>query len=325
MREKINNGANRIIRSAGKFGTGAGLTPTEQKAMAETVLNKGYKFNENSWQDLLNTIKSNSGKVDDIYSAATEAGDTLTAPEVLAQGDFASLLKRGKDVRGVAPDYTGRVNNVVDTFKKGAAGEPEKTIESAILGYDGKPATTTTIPAEPTPYNPTELNVAKRQIYQDMGNAYKNHAVNDATETAQKTMASAIKKTLDERYPGAVPYNMDSHELLQLEPYFARAINRISQRDAVGLGEKIALGSLKDPGSLADITPGKLGQMIAVVWDRPEIKSRVAQMMYKAHTGKNLPIGQWQKGLKYMGQVAAPAIRTALEAEMYTSDPLGIR
>jgi hypothetical protein len=324
VRETGNRVANWLTRSAGKFGTGGGLTPTEQKAMAETVLNKGYKFNEGSWQDMLNTIKGNTGKVDDIYAAGTQAGDTFTAPEVLANGDFGRLLNRGENVRGVysghhGGSYTDEVNSVLNRFRQGAAGEPAKTIESAVLGADGRPAMTTTIPAVPTPYTPTALNVAKRQLYQDIGTSYKNRAVNAPSEAAQKTLAGAIKDTLDTKYPNAVPFNLDSSELLQLEPYFARAINRISQRDVVGLGEKIALGSLKDPISLADVSPSTLGKLVAAVWDRPEIKSRVAQMMYSRNPGTS------KAGVKIAGQMTGPALRTALEAAMYTSDPLGIR
>lgn len=188
-------------------------------------------------------------------------------------------------------------------------------------GYSG--ATTNTLPSRQDlidsgilGYTPTALNVSKRQIYQDLGNAYKNGKVNDASEQGSKTLVHAIKTTLDIKYPEAVPHNLDSSDLLQLEPYFARAINRISQRDAVGLGEKISLGSLKDPIGLGDVSPSKLGKLVAAVWDRPEIKSKVARMIYSK--APQVAHGVVKNG----GQVAAPALRTALEAEMYTApDP----
>ncbi|KAB0668937.1 hypothetical protein F6V30_13955 [Oryzomonas sagensis] len=321
VKNALGGAANWLTRSAGKFGTGGGLTPTEQKAMADTVLKKGYNFDESNWQKMLDTIKGNTSKVDDIYAGGTRAGDTFPAQDVLARGDFGRLLNRGENVRGVAPDYTGRVHSVLGKFKQGAAGEPEKTIESAILGVDGRPASTTTIPAVPKPYTPTELNVAKRQLYQDISNSYKNHSINDATESAQKTLASAIKQTLDEKYPGAIPYNMDSSELLALEPYFARAINRISQRDIVGLGEKAMLAPIK---SSVDSAPGAVGKMVAAVWDRPEIKSRVAQLLFKA--SQQGTKGPTRQALKKIGKVAAPAARAAFESALLTTnDPLGIR
>jgi len=316
VRQGLNSAANRIIRSAGKFGTGGGLQPAEQQAMAETVLKKGYLFNPESHGALLDTVKANSSAVDDIYAAGTAAGDTFPADEVLANGDFGKLMNRGEAVRGVAPNYLSQVGKVINNFKKGERViQPEEQylnpLEAALMNK--KPVFS---PAEPTvtaPYTPTDLNVSKRQIYQDLGNAYKNGKINDAGEQGGKTLAHAIKETLDAKYPDAVPLNADSSDLLALEPYFARAINRISQRDAVGLGEKIALGSLKDPVSLSDLSPGKLGKLVAAVWDRPEIKSKVARMIYSQKAA-----GPAGKAIKAVGKVAAPTLKTALEGEMYT-------
>lgn len=322
VQSTLNGAANRIIRTAGKFGTGGGLTPSEQKAMADTVLKKGYLFNEGSHVNLLDRVKSNSKAVDDIYAAGTAAGDTFLADDVLAKGGFSDLMKRGESVRGVSPNYLSRVSKVMNNFKAGErVVNPEEQylspLEAAMLNK--RPDFVPEKPYVSAPYTPTDLNVSKRQIYQDLGDAYNNRKVNNADEVGKKTLASAIKKTLDEKYPSAVPFNEDSSALLDLEPYFARAINRISQRDAVGLGEKIALGSLKDPISLSEMSPGKLAKLVAAVWDRPEIKSKVARMIYSQKPKPG------SKAIKAAGKVVAPSLRAALEGAMYTEDPLGIR
>jgi hypothetical protein len=314
------NTANRLIRSAGKFGTGSGLTPAEQKAMAQTVLDKGYLFKPESHDALLSTVKANTDAVDDIYRAGTEAGDTFRAEEVLNRGNFPKWQQRGEDVRGVDPGYKGSLDRIMSTFRRGEGVTPAEFSQPSPLDAGLSNARPQMIKPEEvtTPYTPTDLNVSKRQLYQNIGNAYKNGAVNDATETGSKELASAIKTTLDEKYPGAVPFNTDSAELLALEPYFARAINRISQRDVVGLGEKIALGSIKDPVSLSDMSPSTIGKLVAAVWDRPEIKSRVAQAMFKASKNKSLAANPELKR----------AFRSAVESSMYgvaNGDPLGIR
>lgn len=331
IRAMGNKFSTKLMNSAGKFGTGSGLTPAEKDAMATTMLERGYLFNPESHDALMQTVKGNTGAVDSILGAATRRGDTISADEVLSRGDFPKWEQRGESVRGVDPGYSSKIAKTINTFRKGEGVVNPQVIEPSPLDKAILNVPDRFSPPEPiktTPYTPTDINVAKRQLYQNIGNAYKNGKVNDALETGGKELASAMKNTLEAKYPEIAKYNLDSSELLALEPYFARAVNRISQRDIVGLGEKVALGSLKDPVSFADMQPSQIGKLIAAVWDRPEIKSRVARMIYQKATGRNLPTSQWKKGLKYLGEVTAPSARAAFESELLTSglnDPLGIR
>ena len=294
VRAKGNAVANWIMRSAGKFGTGGGLKPAEQKAMAKTILEKGYLFNDSSYDDLISNVVKNKEAVDSIYDVATKKGDIIPATDPMSNSSLASLLERGQNVRGVDPGYTGNVQRTINDFVK-----------------EG-------------PYSPTSLSVSKRQLDQNTRNARSNMQVNDATESSQKALADGIRQTLHTKYPESAPYDLDSSQMLDLEPYFARAINRISQRDMIGLGEKVMLGGMK--GNLEEVTPGTVGKLLAFVWDRPEVKSRVAKMMYEKATGRNLPISQWKKGLNYLGQAVNSApVRGAFDAAVLSSDPLGIR
>lgn len=322
-KQALQNTGRKLYQSAMKFSTSPKvLTPAERAAITETGLKYNFQPNDASYLRLKGMVDSNTDEVNKIINAGAAEGDTIPARDVLEGTGIEDLLRRGRAVRGVTPGYEGSVKKVAGTFKEGEVGTPEQTIESTILGPDGKPAITRVIPEEPRPYTPTDLNTSKRQLYQELEDAYNKSTLSKPSVQVKKQLARGLKETLETMYPEVKKLNENSAELLALSDHLARSMGRVGNRDVIGLGDKIVLDMVT--GRMASPTTAAMG--IMTLLDRPQLKARLAQLLYKANTGKSLPIGQWQKGLKYFGQVAAPAARAAFEGELYTADdPLGIR
>jgi len=147
-----------------------------------------------------------------------------------------------------------------------------------------------------------------------------------ATNRAYKAVGRGLRIELERLYPDLAKINKESAALLTLENELAKAVGRVGNRDITSLGLRVALSGAPSPASTANT--------IMSIFEMPRIKSRLAVMLYKAQTGKNVPVSQWRK---IAGQVMGPAALGAkggqeqadrdmsqLE-EAVLLDPLGIR
>ena len=286
--DKLTNSmANKAYQSAMKFSTSPNvLTPTDRAMITRTGMEGGYLPDESSWLRLKDAVKTNSAQVDDIINTATQAGDTIPAADVLKRANIGELLDRGQSVRGVAPEYTGSVDDITTTFMKG-----EKI----------------------APYTPNDINASKRQLYQTLEDAYRNNTLSQPNMQTKKQLAAGLKSELEARYPEIAKLNAKSKELLDLSDHLARSIGRVSNRDIIGLGDKVVLDSVASipTESIGAAGKGLFATALSML-DRPMPKAKLAIALYKANTGKTLPISQWKKGLKYIGEAAPQTIEAAV-------------
>lgn len=297
--------AKKLYQSAMKFSTSPTVLPaSERAAITETGLRNNFLPKDSDYLRLKDMVGVNTGKVDSIIDAGTARGDTVSADALLKSGDMAGLLNYGNKVRGVysghhGATYTDEVNNVIGNLKKGEASAP---------------------------YTPTDINASKRQLYKELEDAYANNTLSQPTTQARKQLARGHKLVLEEMYPEIGKLNANSKELLDLSDHLARSIGRVQNRDIIGLGDKVVLDTLGSiPKGESAVGKTLWGSVISAL-DRPMVKAKLAQVLYKANTGRNLPLSQWQKGVRYIGQTANTApVRGAFDAAVLTSDPLGIR
>lgn len=279
---------NKLYQSAMKFSNSPTvLPPAERAKIIQTGLDNGFMPNEASYLRLKNTVGANSSKVDDILNAATSKGDTIAAQDVINKGSLADLLNRGQQVRGVSPAYGQEVDNVINAFKAG------ETI---------------------APYTPNDINAAKRQLYQELEDAYKQGTLSDPKVQSKKQLAAGLKTILEERYPEISALNANSSELLALSDHLARSIGRTQNRDIIGLGDKVVMDTVANIPSDGGMAGKTLYGAVMATLDRPAVKARLAQALYKSNTGKALPMTQWRKGLEYVDRPAKQVAKGAFDA-----------
>lgn len=93
---------------------------------------------------------------------------------------------------------------------------------------------------------------------------------------AQKALARGIKEEIVAAFPEVAKLNARDSALINLEDSISRAVNRISNRDIVGIGGPIKAGA----GAAADVVTGNHAGLMAGLasWalDHPEMKARLA-------------------------------------------------
>lgn len=297
VKQKLADIGEGLYASAMKFSTAPNvLSPVERKAIVQTGLRDGYMPDEASYLRLQGNVKANTKAVDDIISQGTANGDTIRTVDIPRKGELADLIQYGNQVKGVAPGYKAEVGGQISDLL--AAG---KTM------------------------TPDAVNASKRQLYKELEDAYRQGTLSNPTVQSRKQLASGMKTVLEEMYPEIGALNASSKELLDLSDHLARSVGRVGNRDVVGLGDKIVMDTIASIPKGNASAPATLWGAVVATIDRPIIKAKLAQILYKANTGKNLPLSQWKKGAQYIGKAAnsAPA-RAAMEGYML-GDPLGIR
>lgn len=309
IRQGIDDVSKKLYQSAMKFSTSPTVLPAaERAAITETGLKNNFMPRDEDYLRLKAMVDTNTSQVDDIIRAGTQSGDTVPASKTLQAGNFDELYGRGEAVRGVTPGYSGAVNRIENNLLKGET----EVLADGTLG--------------PKPYTPTDVNTSKRQLYKELEDAYASNTLSKPSVQAKKQLASAHKSVLEEMYPEVKGLNANSKELLDLSDHLARSIGRVQNRDIIGLGDKVVMDMV---GSIPK-GDSRLGQTlwgsVVATLDRPMVKAKLAQVLYKANTGKNLPLSQWQKGVKYIGETAnSVPVRGAFDAAVLGADPLGIR
>lgn len=125
-----------------------------------------------------------------------------------------------------------------------------------------------------------------------------------ATNRAYKAVGRGLRIELERLYPDLAKINKESSSLLTLENELAKAVGRVGNRDLTSLGLRVALSGQP---SATGITNAALS-----IFEMPRIKARIATTIYKAQTGRNIPVSQWRK---VAGKVFAPAVAGATGAK----------
>lgn len=310
VRAGLDKVSKKLYQSAMKFSTSPTVLPAaDRAAITETGLRHNFMPTDEDYLRLKDMVGANTNKVNSIIDAGTAKGDTIPAKKIIDLADFQKLYGRGESVRGVTPGYSGAVGRVEDTLMRG---------ESPVGAFG---------PDIPRPYTPTDINVSKRQLYKELEDAYAKNTLSKPSVQAKKQLARGLKEALEAQYPEIKNINASSKELLDLSDHLARSIGRVQNRDIIGLGDKVVMdmvGSIPKESLTGKSTVG----FIASILDRPMAKAKLARILYKANTGRDLPLSQWQKGVKYIGEKLNSApVRGAFDAAVLgaTSDPLGLR
>lgn len=159
---------------------------------------------------------------------------------------------------------------------------PETAVEPAQAG----------IPVE-------QAQALKQGTYQQLkGRAYGE--LKSATIESQKALARGIKEELEAQFPEIKGMNAQESKLIGLDGALEKALNRIGNRQLVGIGTPIVMGAV---GSAAGGGPGIVAGMVKAIVDDPLVKSKLAIALSRA--GKVPPsaaIGKITQYANLLGQ-----------------------
>lgn len=165
-------------------------------------------------------------------------------------------------------------------------------------------------PQGPAPdMNASDAQAMKQGTYQVLKGKFGEQG--SASVEAQKALARGLKEEIATRFPEISKLNADESRLLDLQPVLERAVNRISNHQAIGIGTPIAGAAAKAVTGSGGV--GVVASVLKGVLDNPGVKSRLAIAISKS---SKIPISQaMEKVTAYSSAIGA----TAASSQAYSS------
>lgn len=173
-------------------------------------------------------------------------------------------------------------------------------------GTPGKPA---------PPMNAADAQEMKQGTYRVLRGKFGEQG--SASVEAQKALARGLKEEIATQFPEITNLNANESRLLDLQPILERAVNRISNHQAVGIGTPVAGAAAKAVSGSGSV--GVVASVLKAVLDNPTMKSRLAIAISK---GSKIPIGQaMAKVQAYSSTLGASVGATPPTSDDQTSEP----
>jgi hypothetical protein len=291
--------ARRIYERILKPGPGT-YSQAERQAISQTGLETGTKITEAGLEKLRAGIDKIGNEVLSRIRAGDEAGWTID-PYGVAQRTTPTAVKFAEQVNPNA-DLDAVMQARKEWLQR--SGEIEPDIEAGITGQRAQP-----IPVE-------EAQRLKTGTYRQLRGKYGQ--LGPAQIEAQKALARGIKEELEGLFPGIKELNAEESRRIDLDGALERAVNRIGNREWLGLRGAIFAGAGLAAGSAVGGWEGAFkGAALGLMWrlmENPEIQSTLAIAL---HRGSKIPLAaaartvtQYTEGLA--GSLAARAGRRLL-------------
>lgn len=128
-------------------------------------------------------------------------------------------------------------------------------------------------PAAPAPpMNAADAQAMKQGTYRVLKGKFGEQG--SASVEAQKALARGLKEEIATAFPEIAKMNASESRLLELQPLLERAVNRISNHQAVGIGTPAAGAAMKAASGSG--VASSAAMVMKAVLDNPGIKSRLA-------------------------------------------------
>jgi hypothetical protein len=162
---------------------------------------------------------------------------------------------------------------------------------------------------KPVTMNAADAQSMKQGTYQVLKGKFGEQG--SASVEAQKSLARGLKEEIATQFPEISKLNADESRLLDLQPVLERAVNRISNHQAIGIGTPIAGAAAKAVTGSGGV--GVVASVLKGVLDNPGVKSRLAIAISKS---SKIPIGQaMEKVTAYSAAIGA----TVASSQAYSS------
>jgi hypothetical protein len=273
--------ANRLTQSSAKFGTT--YTIPQRRQFAETMLNEGILPNVKGYDKLRGKMIDLGGDIERMIGEATATGQKVPITRVL-RGIPETVRQVGGPTLNAAAD--------VSEVSKIAVQYLRDMLDRGI----------THLSAE-------DLQKLKTDTYDRVTFDIRNPAPTKAKEGAYKSIAREAKGAIEELAPGIKDVNAKYGELQQLRGPLERSVNRITNRDIVGIGVpmKAVAGEAMHGGA------GAAAGVAQGILDAPVTKARLGQAMRRLET--SAPFQPQNTARVLLRTIAANNERAQREAE----------
>jgi len=270
--------AQRLYGSALKPSTT--LDPAARAGIIQTGLKGAIPVSQSGLESL-------GGQIDALNQAikgAIDADPNRPIDPNAVAGRIQPTLSKFSNQVVAQPD----LNAIQDTRQQFLAEQGAKPGKPAIapaptglLDQNGRPIMSSGTPAQPPtpapPMNAADAQAMKQGTYQVLRGKYGEQG--SATVEAQKALARGLKEEIAGQFPEIDALNAQESKLLDLQPLLERAVNRISNRNIIGIGTPIAGGAAK---AVTGSTPlGIVATVLKAAVDDPMVKSRLAIALSK--------------------------------------------
>ena len=226
-------------------------------------------------QSIKDTIAADPNRPIDPNAVATRADQ--------ARARFATQVNAQPDLNAI--EASRQQFLAEQGAKPGVPATPPQP--TGILDAQGKPIMNAGTPAQPPtpapPMNAVDAQAMKQGTYRVLAGKYGEQG--SASVEAQKALARGLKEEIANQFPEINNLNAAESRLLDLQPVLERAVNRISNHQAIGIGTPIAGVAAK--AVTGSNTIGTVAMMLKGVVDNPTVKSHLAIQISKAN---NIPI-----------------------------------
>lgn len=173
---------------------------------------------------------------------------------------------------------------------------------TGVLGPNGQPIMSPAQPPTPAPpMNAADAQAMKQGTYRVLKGKFGEQG--SASVEAQKSLARGLKEEIATAFPEIGRLNADESRLLELQPLLERAVNRISNHQAVGIGTPAAGAAIQAAGGGGVLSSAAM--VMKAVLDNPGVKSRLAIAVSK---GAKIPYATaLSKVAAYSGSLGATA------------------
>lgn len=228
-------------------------------------------------QKIKDTIASDPNRPIDPNKVAVRADD--------AKGRFATQVNAQTDLNAIE----GSRQQFLDEQGRTPGKPAVSPTPTGILDQYGQPIMNAGKPAiPPTPASvmgAADAQAMKQGTYRVLRGKFGEQG--SASVEAQKALARGLKEEIATAFPEVGKMNSAESRLLDLQPVLERAVNRISNHQAIGIGTPVAGVAAEAMTGSPGI--GRVAMVLKGVLDNPSVKSRLAIAVSK---GAKIPIGQ---------------------------------
>jgi hypothetical protein len=244
-----------------------------------------------------------------MYESAVKFGTTMTTKQrkaitrtaLAARNQIMPTSKGVEKLRGLIDDYNVQINDLIG---KSADSGRKIPVQGLYKGLNDIKEQFKRMSDEPKKWDkafrdviqegveafkvdrvrtPQEVQKIKTGIYKNLKSLYEQHKSAPAKKELRKAVARNAKELLEEIIPEIKGLNRREGELLELLDAIESKANRITNRDLIGIGLPVKMGTGSGIGYMVGGPQGgaagtALGFLLGV-YDTPQVKSKMALVL----------------------------------------------